>query len=46
MAKKKYINIGDTDENADWILSKKKREEELKIHDELAKKLKRKKENA
>lgn len=46
MAKKrsKVFNIGNTDENADWILTKKRREEELAIHDKLAAKLKRKKE--
>jgi len=32
------INIGDTDENADWILTPERRAEELAIHDELAKK--------
>jgi hypothetical protein len=29
------INIGDTDENADWIKTKKNRREEREIHEEL-----------
>lgn len=35
---KKVINIGDTDENADWIKSLPGYADELKIHEELAKK--------
>jgi len=38
MAKRKVIvNIGDTDENADWIKTPKNRETEQQIADELAK---------
>jgi len=37
MAKK--INIGDTDENADWIKTPENRESERRIHEELARQL-------
>ena len=42
MAKVK-VNIGDTDENADWIKTPKNRASEKRIHDKLAKKYKGKK---
>ena len=29
------VNVGDTDENADWIKTPENRESERKIHDEL-----------
>jgi hypothetical protein len=32
------VNIGDTDENADWILSEERRREEIALHDALEKK--------
>ena len=38
--KKKVWNIGNTDENADWIKTSENRESEARIHDELAKQLK------
>jgi hypothetical protein len=38
--RRKSINIGDTDENADWIKTPENRESERRIHDELAKRLK------
>ena len=31
------VNIGDTDENADWIKTKKNRREEREIHEALEK---------
>lgn len=37
----KTVNIGDTDRNADWILTPEQREEEMAIHDELARQHKR-----
>ena len=37
-AYKKVVNIGDTDENADWIKSLPGHKDELKIHEKLAKK--------
>lgn len=38
MARHKRVNIGDTDENADWIKTAKNRKSEKKLHDGLAKK--------
>jgi len=34
---KKVVNIGDTDKNADWIKTPKNRESERRIHEELEK---------
>jgi len=42
MAGKKVIDIGNTDENADWIKSPPGHKDEVAIHDALAKKLKSK----
>ena len=40
MAKKRpRVNIGDTDENADWIKTPENRESERRIHEELARQL-------
>ena len=33
----KPVNIGDTDENADWIKTPENRESERRIHEKLAK---------
>jgi hypothetical protein len=32
------VNIGDTDRNADWILSEERRKEEIALHEELERK--------
>jgi len=37
--KGKVWNIGDTDENADWIKTPENRESERRIHEELARQL-------
>ena len=34
---KQIVNIGDTDENADWIKTPENRESERRIHEKLAK---------
>jgi len=38
---KDLINIGDTDENADWTKTKKNRKEERQIYEELKRKNKK-----
>jgi len=40
------VNIGDTDENADWIKTPENRESESEIHDKLAKERAKEKDEA
>ena len=39
---KRVINVGDTDENADWILTPEKRKVEAKLHEGLVERLAKK----
>lgn len=42
----KVVNIGDTDENADWIKTAENRERERALHDELARKQEKKRQES